>query len=97
MFSSAIEATKHGAYDYLLKPFEMEELIELVARACASSRFMSEPVEMGEPVSAHDAIIGNGRLMQDFRRVGHASLTLRLWGHRFRAPSLPRSAGAPPR
>ena len=36
---TAIEATKQGAYDYLLKPFEMEELIELVGKACAGSRF----------------------------------------------------------
>src|SRR5438552_3151868 len=29
---TAIEATKSGAYDYLLKPFEMAELIELVGK-----------------------------------------------------------------
>ena len=34
---TAIEAIKLGAYDYLLKPFEMEELIELVAKASANS------------------------------------------------------------
>src|SRR6476661_3798817 len=27
---TAIEATKQGAFDYLLKPFEMEELLDLV-------------------------------------------------------------------
>src|SRR5690242_10365745 len=35
---TAIEATKLGAYDYLLKPFEMEELLDLLARAIESSR-----------------------------------------------------------
>src|SRR5439155_17368469 len=45
---TAIEATKVGAYDYLLKPFEMAELIELVSKAVAASRLMTEPVEMGE-------------------------------------------------
>jgi DNA-binding NtrC family response regulator len=29
----AIEATKFGAYDYLLKPFDMPRLIELVRKA----------------------------------------------------------------
>src|SRR6266566_4990463 len=71
---TAIEATKRGAYDYLLKPFEMEELIELLARACASSRFMSEPVEMGEAVATHDAIIGNSRMMQElYKEIGRVA------------------------
>src|SRR6516162_7190909 len=30
---TAIEATKSGAYDYLVKPFEVPELIELVEHA----------------------------------------------------------------
>jgi DNA-binding response OmpR family regulator len=34
---TAIEATKFGAYDYLLKPFEMDELLDLTARAVAQS------------------------------------------------------------
>src|SRR5215470_12118719 len=33
---TAIEATKSGAYDYLLKPFEIPELLELAERAVAS-------------------------------------------------------------
>src|SRR5437762_13654083 len=71
---TAIEATKQGAYDYLLKPFEMEELLELVAQACASSRFMSEPVEMGETVTARAAIIGNSRLMQElYKEIGRVA------------------------
>src|SRR5262245_29536712 len=43
---TAIEATKSGAYDYLVKPFEVPELIELVEHAVASSRLMSEPVDL---------------------------------------------------
>src|SRR5256712_1884666 len=35
---TAIEATKAGAYDYLLKPFEIPELIDLVEKAVASRR-----------------------------------------------------------
>jgi CheY-like chemotaxis protein len=44
---SAIEATKAGAYDYLLKPFEMPELLTLVAKGITSRRMMTEPVELG--------------------------------------------------
>ncbi|HEY5777853.1 MAG TPA: sigma-54 dependent transcriptional regulator [Terrimicrobiaceae bacterium] len=67
----AIEATKLGAYDYLLKPFDMPELIALVDKALASSRLMLEPVEMGEAVSACDALIGNSRPMQEiYKEIG---------------------------
>jgi nitrogen regulation protein NR(I) len=67
----AIEATKLGAYDYLLKPFEMEELLDLVAKAVASSRLMSEPVEIGAGETLRDAIIGNSRSMQEiYKEIG---------------------------
>ncbi|EEF59433.1 sigma-54-dependent transcriptional regulator [Pedosphaera parvula] len=71
---TAIEATKLGAYDYLLKPFEMEELLDLVEKAVESSRLMSEPVKMGECVSARNAIIGNSRLMQGiYKEIGRVA------------------------
>ncbi len=47
---TAIEAMKFGAYDYLLKPFNIPQLIELVHKAADSNRRMSEPVGLGEPV-----------------------------------------------
>jgi nitrogen regulation protein NR(I) len=71
---TAIEATKSGAYDYLLKPFEMPELIELVEHAVASSRLMSEPVELGGQEDAGDALVGNGRLMQSiYKEIGRVA------------------------
>ena len=52
---TAIEATKLGAYDYLLKPIEPDELLDLVAAGVAGSRLMSEPVEIGEARSDRSA------------------------------------------
>ena len=70
----AIEATKLGAYDYLLKPFEMPELLDLVAKAVASSRLMSEPVEIGAGETLRDAIIGNSRSMQEiYKEIGRVA------------------------
>ncbi|MGA2749387.1 MAG: sigma-54 dependent transcriptional regulator [Verrucomicrobiota bacterium] len=67
----AIEATKLGAYDYLLKPFEMEVLLDLVAKAVESSRLMSEVVGIGAEESSRDAIIGNSRVMQEiYKEIG---------------------------
>src|ERR1700722_12352976 len=55
---TAIEATKFGAYDYLLKPFDIQQLLDLLNRAVNSNRLMSEPVMLGEPDGARDAIVG---------------------------------------
>jgi nitrogen regulation protein NR(I) len=69
---TAIEATQSGAYDYLLKPFEMPELLKLVAQAVAASQLMSEPVQLGAAGSSRDAIVGNSRAMQDiYKEIGH--------------------------
>jgi nitrogen regulation protein NR(I) len=71
---SAIEATQSGAYDYLLKPFEIPEMIALVGQAVAASRLMSEPVEMGGSPHTHDAIVGNSRAMQNiYKEIGRTA------------------------
>src|SRR5436190_23604634 len=68
---TAIEATKSGAYEYLLKPFEMPELLELVERAVASRRLMSDPVELGASAAGGTALVGNSRLMQSiYKAIG---------------------------
>ncbi len=68
---SAIEATQSGAYEYLLKPFEMPELLKLVEQAVAASRLMSEPVQIGTNGSARNAIVGNSRAMQNiYKEIG---------------------------
>ena len=73
---TAIEATKLGACDYLLKPFEADELLDLVATSVAGSRLMSEPVEMGAARANRSAIIGNSRAMQAiYKEIGRVAAT----------------------
>ena len=68
---TAIEATKFGAYDYLLKPFEIAPMLELIARACASNRLMSEPVAIGDTGGTRDAIVGRSPAMQAiYKEIG---------------------------
>jgi nitrogen regulation protein NR(I) len=68
---TAIEATQSGAYDYLLKPFEMPEFLKLVDQAVAASRLMSEPVQMGVAGKAREAIVGSSRAMQSiYKEIG---------------------------
>ncbi|HTL54549.1 MAG TPA: sigma-54 dependent transcriptional regulator [Candidatus Limnocylindrales bacterium] len=70
-FETAIEATKSGAFDYLLKPFEMPEFLDMVERAVASRRLMIEPVALGRHGESRDAIIGSSRVMQSlYKEVG---------------------------
>ena len=72
---TAIEATKRGAFDYLLKPFEMTDLLDAVSKALTTSRLMSEPVGIGaaNPV-ARDTIIGKSRGMQEiYKEIGRVA------------------------
>jgi nitrogen regulation protein NR(I) len=73
---TAIEATKWGAFDYIPKPFEVEELLDLTAKALQSSRLMSEPVEMGDTTSGRTAIVGTSRVMQMlYKEIGRIAAT----------------------
>jgi DNA-binding NtrC family response regulator len=73
---TAIEAMKLGAYEYLVKPFEADELLDLVARAVAGSRLMSEAVEIGAARSAPHALVGQSRAMQTiYKEVGRIAAT----------------------
>ena len=73
---TAIEATKLGAYDYLLKPFEADELLDLLGAAVANSRLMSEPVEMGGDSSTRSAIVGTSRAMRSiYKEIGRVAAT----------------------
>jgi len=73
---TAIEATKLGAYEYLLKPFEADELLDLVAAAVNAGRLMSEPVELGEARSAQSALVGSSRAMQTiYKEIGRVAAT----------------------
>src|SRR5262245_14288625 len=72
---TAIEATKRGAFDYLLKPFEMPELLEVVSKALMTSRLMSEPVNVGTPGVRGDTLIGSSRGMQEiYKEIGRVAM-----------------------
>src|SRR4051812_17131192 len=73
---TAIEAMKLGACDYLVKPFEADELLALAASSVSSSRLMSEPVELGGANPAQRSLIGKSRVMQNiYKEVGRVAAT----------------------
>jgi nitrogen regulation protein NR(I) len=74
----AIEAIKLGAFDYVLKPFEIPGMLGIVRQALEAGRFMRSPVEMdGAPGEiSREAIIGRSRAMQDvYKAIGRVSST----------------------
>lgn len=86
---SAIEATKLGAYDYLFKPLELDEIRALLTKAFNLSRMVRiQPVladedgSDGEPVA--DAIVGRCNAMKEvykaIGRVASQNLTVLLLG-----------------
>jgi nitrogen regulation protein NR(I) len=71
---TAIEAMKFGAYDYLLKPFNIPQLIDLVNRAADSNRRMSEPVGLGETSQSRDSLVGRSQSMQNiYKEIGRVA------------------------
>jgi DNA-binding NtrC family response regulator len=73
---TAIEATKQGAFDYLVKPFEVEELLDRTASAIEQSRLTAETISLGEAPTAGVAIVGNSRPMQElYKQIGRVAGT----------------------
>ena len=71
---TAIEAMKFGAYDYLLKPFNVPELLEIVRKAADSNRIVSEPVGLGESRVTGDALVGRSPAMQAiYKEIGRVA------------------------
>jgi len=75
---TAIEATKLGAFDYVLKPFDVPEMLATIEKALDAGRFMRARVEMdGTPERASsDALIGKSKVMQEvYKAIGRVAPT----------------------
>src|SRR5256885_189599 len=68
---SAVAAFQGGAYEYLPKPFDVDQAVELIRRALDESRRESEAIE---PMGETPEILGHAPAMQDvFRAIGRLS------------------------
>jgi nitrogen regulation protein NR(I) len=71
---TAIEAMKLGAFDYLLKPFDVPKLKQVVAKAMEASRAMREVVSYQPLLESEDydvGIVGRSGTMQEvFKLIG---------------------------
>jgi nitrogen regulation protein NR(I) len=75
---TAIEATKRGAFDYQLKPFDPAAMLELIERAVQGARIMDRQVSLDAQAAAPgvDAIVGRSAAMQEvFKLIGRVAAT----------------------
>jgi two-component system nitrogen regulation response regulator GlnG len=61
---TAIEAMKHGAFDYLVKPVDFERLSEILHRAFEAARLMQVPATLPDQEPS-DQIIGRSPVIQE--------------------------------
>src|SRR5215831_9342494 len=76
---TAIEAMKLGAYDYLLKPFDVPKLKEVIANALKAARDMKQVVSYQPLLESEDyelGIVGRSEPMQQvFKLIGQLAGT----------------------
>ena len=80
---TAIEATKLGAFDYILKPFDIPDILRLIGQGLTAGRLARARVAIA-PDDGHadgqtgqeDALVGQSRAMQEvFKAIGRAAPT----------------------
>ncbi len=105
---TAIDAMKRGAYDYILKPFKVEEVIRVVQRGIDKQRLSAENLRLREAVSLYavsEAIAASLSLDEVLATIGDTALhelkgdLVSTWlddgeGGYFERQRLIRSAGA---
>jgi DNA-binding NtrC family response regulator len=84
---TAIRAVKLGAYDFLVKPFEIDRLLPTIDKALAERALRSEVVRLREEVSRRDRLdnlIGRSPAMQEvfnlIQRVAGSQLSVLITG-----------------
>src|SRR5271154_1331758 len=74
---AAIEAMKHGAYDYLFKPLDLHQLRRVVGEALEVARRMREPAVLAESAPDPDmdgAIVGSCPAMREvYKAIGRVA------------------------
>jgi two-component system nitrogen regulation response regulator GlnG len=68
---SAVGAFEKGAFDYLAKPFDIDEAVRLAERAYDASRERAQQTAVPEEAESGSELIGNAPAMQEiFRAIG---------------------------
>lgn len=81
--ATAVEAMRHGAFDYIEKPFSADRIEQLVARALQHGRMLRQ-AEAARAEELQPAMIGSSRAMQQLRQrilqIGPTPVTVLIIG-----------------
>jgi len=75
---TAIETIKLGAFDYVLKPFDIPDILALIDKALEAGRFMRSRIDLDIPPDKvkGEAIIGKSKPMQEvYKSIGRVAPT----------------------
>lgn len=82
---SAVASYQSGAFEYLPKPFDIDETVAMAKRALAHSKEQQQEAEITEAVVEDTEIIGEAPAMQEvFRAIGrlsHSNITVLINGN----------------
>jgi len=67
--ATAVEAIKHGAYDFIEKPFESDRLLLILGRALEAARLKRENQELKSRAGEPEVLIGNSPAISTLRRT----------------------------
>lgn len=76
---TTIGAIQKGAYDYIYKPFDVPEMLELIRQALLAGRCMTSPVEVNPDsrnFADREALVGHSsRMVEVYKAIGRVSPT----------------------
>ncbi len=80
---NAIDAMKHGAYDYITKPFELDEILGIIEKIKKNENLINKKVEKSEDF-LDTLLVGKSKTMQEvFKTIGklsHNNITVLILG-----------------
>ena len=80
---SAVQSYQGGAFEYLPKPFDLDDAVSLVKRAVTHSQ-EQQANSTDAVINTNTDIIGEAPAMQEvFRAIGRLSMTMQRAGHQF--------------
>jgi len=76
---TAIGAIQKGAYDYIYKPFDVPEMLQVIEKAITAGRCMSAPVDVNPAIAnftGQEALVGGSKeMLEVYKAIGRVAPT----------------------